>query len=184
MLLSICAFDDYDFLSKHDNFENPFEIYEKLCESLTFRRAPRKESKADPDQENNPNQTKITRKMWEQEAKEAFENGRCSWDGLEEAIGSYFADHPIEKGLELQFTKEGIILPPDPTIVIAYPDEKTGILFDPEKDNFSTEEEKEKRFKFIYTLYLYIKEKQKENYGKLKCRCNHVVKCSITVINI
>ena len=181
MLLSICAFDDYDNLSRHGDYEKPFEIYEKMCEGLTFRRAARKKSKEVSGQKNK--QTKLTRKMWEQETRESFENGRCSWQGLESLLAGYFDDRSMEKGTEILFATDGISLPPDPNLIITYPDPEIGELFDAGREGYSDEPSKEHRFKYLYSLYLYLREQRLKKKEKIKCRCNYVSKCSLTVVS-
>ena len=154
--------------------ENPFEVYEGMCEFVLPEKQIRIRSKQGQRNEK-------SRALLEKETTEAFLTDEIDFEGVEAALARHLLVYG-EKGKKYMFSKEGISFFPNPEIVISYPGSKTGSRFDQTNAEYAQQQDMESRFRFIYGLSLYLNEVARRAGIDCEFRTNYQKNVSLTVL--
>ena len=154
--------------------ENPFEVYEGMCEFVLPEKQVRIRGKQGSKSEK-------SRATLEKEAMEAFMRNEIDFEGIECLMAQHLMIHGA-KGKKYIFSREGISSFPDPEIIISYPAPETGRRFDQSNSEYAQQRCLELRFRFIYGLSLYLTEIARNAGVVCEFRTNYQKNVSLTVL--
>lgn len=154
--------------------ENPFEIYEGMCEFVLPEKQVRNRSRQGA-------RSDKSRAILEKEVLEEYASGNVDFEGVERRL----AEHLLVMGAERRkyvFSREGISYLPNPEIIISYPNSKTGMRFDQSAPEYTQQQNLEERFRYVYGLSLYLIEMAARIGITCEFRTNYQKNVSLTIL--
>lgn len=154
--------------------ENPFEIYEGMCEFVLPAKQVRNRNKQGA-------RSAKSRAVLEKEVMEEYASGKLDFEG----VGRLLAEHLLvfgAAGRKYVFSSEGISYLPNPEIALTYPERETGARFDQTAPDYSDQQNLEGRFRYVYGLSLYLMELSARAGILCEFRTNYQKNVSLTIL--